>query len=257
MRVQRIGMPNTTLASGESLSGSQPSSRRSGHSRRHLLWTLGLFCAATTLGCKKPPPEPLVKPGMYQSGPEELSRLWHDILAACKADDRNRVHELMRSFVMTQPQLTSLLGPTQGQALWARYQAMLGSLVNAGAVELVAHVYEKKYDDISVTRIDQLPVSEQTDTDRAVLAALINKPPIYTVRVKRKTEAKGLRYDFFVYLDGYWRSGNLLGKFLPPVPGPKPATDAPVDAGAPPADAHIHPPEAPTATTPGSSAGGK
>lgn len=155
---------------------------------------------------------------MYGNTPEELDRLWHDILAACKADDRVRVHELMRSFIMTQPELTSLLGPTQGAALWARYQAMLGSLANAGAVELVAHVFEKKYDDIAVTRIDQLPPAEQTDTDRAVLVAMSSKLPMYTVRVKRKTEAKGLRYDFFVYLNGYWRSGNLLGKFLPAAP---------------------------------------
>jgi hypothetical protein len=207
-----------------------------------------LLLAGAFAGCKRPPPEPLVKAGMYGSSAEELQRLWHDILAACKADDRNRVHELMRSFVMTAPELSSLLGPTQGSALWARYQAMLGSLVNAGAVELVAHVYEKKYDDISVTRIDQLPLPEQTDTDRALLAALVNKPPIYTVRVKRKTEAKGLRYDFFVYLDGYWRSGNLLGKFLPPVPAPaSPGAFSPVDAGAGPPTAPTPPPAEPAA----------
>ena len=218
--------------------------RRRGRGGWRLAVSIGMLLLVGAVGgCKRPPPEPVVKAGMYQSSPEELGRLWHDILAACKADDRNRVHELMRSFVMTQPELTSLLGPTHGQALWARYQAMLGSLVNAGAVELVAHVYEKKYDDISVTRIDQLPVAEQTDTDRALLAALVNKPPIYTVRVKRKTEAKGLRYDFFVYLDGYWRSGNLIGKFLPAVPGPA-ATPA-AAAGAP-VDAGVAPPAAPT-----------
>jgi hypothetical protein len=38
------------------------------------------------------------------------------------------------------------------------------------------------------------------------------------VRVKRKSEAKGLRYDFFVYQNGFWRTGNLLGKFLLPPP---------------------------------------
>ena len=246
------------FTSGQPLGESRPGAQRTGQNRRSVLWMLGgIGVAMAASGCKKPPPEPLVKAGMYQSGPDELSRLWHDILAACKADDRNRVHELMRSFVMTQPQLSSLLGPVQGQALWARYQAMLGSLVNAGAVELVAHVYEKKYDDISVTRVDQLPVIEQTDTDRAVLAALLNRPPIYTVRVKRKTESKGLRYDFFVYLDGYWRSGNLLGKFLPPVPGPKPLAEPPPDAGAAAPEAPTHPPEPAKATAPGSLPGGK
>ena len=46
--------------------------------------------------------------------------------------------------------------------------------------------------------------------------------PIYTVRIKKKTEASGLRYDFFVYRNGFWRSGNQLGKYLgppPPLPG--------------------------------------
>lgn len=181
-------------------------------------------------GCKRPPPEPLVKAGMYGGTPDELSRLWFDVLAACKADDRVRVHELMGSFVMTQPELSSLIGPTQGQALWARYQAMLGSLVNAGAVELVAHVFEKKYDDISVVRVDTLPAAAQADTDRSALLAMSTRLPMYTVRVKRKAETKGLRYDFFVYLNGYWRSGNLLGKFLPPAP-PIPGAAVP-DGGA-------------------------
>ena len=51
---------------------------------------------------------------------------------------------------MTQPELATLLGPTQGRRC-GPYQQMMGSLVNAGAVELVAHVFEKKYDDIAVT----------------------------------------------------------------------------------------------------------
>lgn len=198
--------------------------------RRQVIGFVAAAIAASALpGCKRPPPEPLVKAGMYQGTPEELDRLWHDILAACKADDRGRVHELMRSFLMTQPELATLLGPTQGAALWARYQQMMGSLVNAGAVELVAHVFEKKYDDIAVTRVDQLPSAEQADTDRAVLAAMSSKLPMYTVRVKRKTEAKGLRYDFFVYLNGYWRSGNLLGKFLPPVAKPTTTNESDLD----------------------------
>lgn len=200
---------------------------------------------------------------MYGHGPEELDRLWHDVLAACKADDRVRVHELMRSFIMTQGELTSVVGPEQSGKLWARYQAMLGSLVNAGAVELVAHVFEKKYDDIAVTRIDQLPPAEQTDTDRAVLAAMSSKLPMYTVRVKRKTEAKGLRYDFFVYLNGYWRSGNLLGKFLPPQPLPSDQKESSqlenkIDGGITPVTSPQHPPApAPKgAATPASGEGG-
>lgn len=212
-----------------------------------LLTAAPLFSLSLALtGCPKPPPEPLVKPGTYQDTPEDLHRLWSDILTACQKDDRNRVHDLMASFVMTQEELTRLIGPAQTQALWPRYQSMLGSLVNAGAVELVAHVYEKKYDDVAVVRMDSAAPADQTDSDRAVVQALLQPVPLYTVRVKRKTEAKGLRYDFFVYQDGYWRSGNLIGKWLPPAP-PLPGASPP-DGGAP--DAQPAPAAAPATPTP-------
>lgn len=74
----------------------------------------------------------------------------------------------------------------------------------------MAHVYEKKYDDVAVTRIDTVAAPELVDTDQAVKSALVQPVPFYTVRVKRKSEAKGLRYDFFVYQNGFWRTGNLL-----------------------------------------------
>ena len=205
-------------------------------------------------GCPKRPVEPLVKAGTYQNSPEELKRLWGDILYNCQKDDRGRVHDLMASLIMTPPELEGLLGKEQGKALGPRYLAMMGSLVNAGAVELVAHVYEKKYDDIAVNRIDDVPDADKADTDRNVVLALQKAgavPPFYTVRVKRKTEKRGLRYDFFVYLNGFWRSGNLIGKFLPPAPPKAPATPPP-DAGTntpdlPPAATKNTPAEAPAA----------
>ena len=195
---------------------------------------------------------------MYRDTPEDLHRLWSDILAACHSDDRNRVHDLMVSLIMTQPELESLLGRQKATELWPRYQAMMGSLCNAGAVELVAHVYEKKYDDVAVARIDTQIATQVApqpaaapgdaaagaaggapsgllDTDAAVQKALVSPTPFYTVRIKKKTEAKGLRYDFFVYRNGFWRSGNLLGKFLTPPPALPTSGAAPAapPAGAP------------------------
>ena len=95
-----------------------------------------------------------------------------------------------------------------------RYQALTGTLANIGAVELVATVYEKKYDDVVVTRVDELPADKKDPVDGAAQAALLQKVPMYTVRIKRKTEPSGLRYNFFFYRDGRWRTGNQLGKYL-------------------------------------------
>ena len=71
---------------------------------------------------------------------------------------------------------------------------------------------------MAVTRIDTVAAPGLVDTDQAIKSALVQPVPFYTVRVKRKSEAKGLRYDFFVYQNGFWRTGNLLGKFLLPPP---------------------------------------
>ncbi len=217
---------------------------------RIALWTLWLGAAALAPGCRQSA-TPLVRAGTYGDTPEELHRLWSAILAACQSDERGRVHDLLASLIMTRDELAGLIGPQKAGELWPRYQAMMGSLCNVGAVELVAHVYEKKYDDVSVTRINPSPDpspdppgppagnpptsptgetvapapadgADLVDTDRAVQKALLRPTPFYTVRIKKKTEATGLRYDFFVYQNGFWRSGNLLGKFLmppPPLPG--------------------------------------
>lgn len=160
---------------------------------------------------RAPDPVPV---GAYADGPEGLASLWRDILTACQKDDRGRVHDLLASLFMTREELGSLFGAERARALWPRYESLMGSLANVGAIELVAHVYEKKYDDIAVVRVDLLPEGEQQPTDRQIQKALVQKAPLYTVRVKRKAEPLGLRYDFFVYLNGRWRTGNLLGKYL-------------------------------------------
>jgi hypothetical protein len=105
-------------------------------------------------------------------------------------------------------------------------------MCNVGGVELVAQVYEKKYDDVAVTEVawptappgsrSGAPLLPPSDTDLVVEKALVTPTPFYTVRIKKKSEPSGLRYDFFVYRNGFWRSGNLLGKYLvppPPLPG--------------------------------------
>ncbi len=198
---------------------------------------LALSLLLAFMGCTRRPAEPAIKAGMYQGTESDLKRLWTDILVACQKDQRTRVHDLMASFLLTPEELAGLFGPARAQELLPRYRAMLGSIANAGAVELVAHVYEKKYDDIAVRRIDTLPAAEQTEPDRNVLQSLLTSQPIYTVRVKRKTEDRGLRYDFFIYINGYWRSGNLIGKYLPAAPppnaAPAPGASAPDAAPAP------------------------
>lgn len=217
-----------------------------------LLLGLLLLGPLSLPGCARSKPEPVdvAPPGRYGDGAAGLDAFFRDVLVAAQKDDRQRVHDLFASLMMSKAELARLFGAERAAALWARYEAVLGTMANIGAVELVASVYEKKLDDVSVVRVDQLPEAEQLPVDRAVLAAMTQRVPLYTARVKKKAETRGLRYDFFVYLDGRWRTGNLLGKHLAPevpatMPGaaPPPAGKA---GGAAPATAPT-PPAAPAA----------
>lgn len=144
----------------------------------------------------------------YADGPAGLKQLWTDILDAAKGDERERVHDLMATTFMSDADLKRLFGDKAAE-LVPRYHQLMGTLVNRGAVELVANVFDRKYDTIDV-------VSDENDAP--LTAALVEPHPLYSVRVHKASEPRGLRYDAFFYLDGKWRTANQLGKFVAPEP---------------------------------------
>lgn len=155
-------------------------------------------------GCKhRSLGQPFV-PRAYPDGPDGLKQLWSDILGAAQKDEREHVHDLMATTILTDEELHRLLG-LRAQPLLPRYRQLMGTLVNRGSVELVAQVYEHKYD-----ALDVMP-----DDTAGPLTALLAEPhPFWTVRVRKASETRGLRYTGFVYLDGKWRTTNQLVKYL-------------------------------------------
>jgi hypothetical protein len=152
--------------------------------------------------------------GPYPDGASGLQALFADVLDAARRDDRDRVHDILATTLLTDGELDRLLGPA-APPLRARYQALMGALVNRGAVELVAQVYDRKLDAVEAFAVDGTASGARPE-DRAIARALQVRVPVYAARIKRSGDAGGLRYDFFVYLDGHWRTGNQLGKYLPP-----------------------------------------
>lgn len=196
--------------------------------RRRALQAGALGAALSLLtgvtGCPRMPGDvPVVKPGDYGDSPAELERLWRALLVASQRDDRAVVRVLLSSMVLTQEELTELIGPARAERMGPRYQALSKQLVGPAGVELCGYVYERKYDDVTVSRVDTLPAAELSEEDAATLRALKSPVPIYEVRVKRKQESRGLHYGFFVYRNGRWRTGYLLGKYLPAVLDAQPA----------------------------------
>lgn len=192
------------------------------------MFGLGLVMAlASPVSCSKLLMEPAIEPGVYGSSEKELLRLWTDVLTAAKRDDRQRLVEMMTSMRMSPEELAMLIGPDKARRYWPRYELLAKPLLGPASAELVASIYEHHYDDVEVTRVDTLPAESQSDIERVVKRALVQPTPVYRVRVVRKGQPYAIRYDFFVYLHGFWRTGRELGKFLePPPPLNLPSTPA-------------------------------
>jgi hypothetical protein len=158
----------------------------------------------------------------YPDGADGLRQFASDVLDAAKKDDRDRVHDLLANTIMTDQQLGELLGAQAGE-LTDRYHKLMETLVNRGAVELVAQVYERKLDTVEVTAVDA-KAKDATAEERALAAVMQPNVPVYSVRFKKTGDARGLRYDFFVYRGGKWVTGNQIAKYL--------STYRPPDGGA-------------------------
>ena len=167
-------------------------------------------------GCKQHSgPRVYVQPH-YAAGADGLRALWSDILDAAKKDDRDRVHDLMATTLLSDAEMKRLFG-AKADALLPRYHMLMGNLINRGSVELVANVYEHKYDAVDAFAAD----------DPAIAAALVEPHALFAARVRKATEERGLRYDGYFTLDGTWKTLNQLGKFIDVVPPPSGAPATP------------------------------
>ncbi len=192
--------------------------------------------AVSTTGCLKLLTEKPLEPGSYGSTQPELLRLWQDVLEAAKHDDREKLTELMSSMRMSQDELATLVGEDKARRFWPRYELLARPLGPAGAAELVGIIYEHHYDDVEVTLVDSLPPDKLSESELGVKKALLAPTPFYRVRVIKKGTPYAIRYDFFVYQHGFWRTGRDLGKFLDPpkiVPLANPSSGNSSSAGQP------------------------
>ncbi|HEX9103517.1 MAG TPA: hypothetical protein VF997_15000 [Polyangia bacterium] len=174
---------------------------------------LAVVALLLVAACKQSGPRVYVQPH-YAAGADGLRALWSDILDAAKEDDRDRVHDLMATTLLSDAEMKRLLG-AKADPLLPRYHMLMGNLINRGSVELVANVYEHKYDSVDAFAAD----------DAAIAAALVEPHPLFAARVRKATEERGLRYDGYFVLDGTWKTFNQLGKFIDVVPAaPAPAS---------------------------------
>lgn len=191
--------------------------------RKNVAFGLVIFvvfglAAGALVGCSKSQ-RSHVEPGQYGGNEAEFLRFWRELLTAAERDYRQQATAMMSSLRMSPAELALLFGEEKARRFWPRYELLSRPLLGPAAAELVAKVYEYRYDDVEVSRIDLLANESLSDKEKAVKRALIVQIPVYRARVFRKGQPHGNKYEFFVYLHGYWRTGRDLGQFLDP-PGP-------------------------------------
>ena len=141
-----------------------------------------------------------------------LVKLGGDLLAAAERDDREQLANLFASTVLTPEEWTAVFGGA-ATPFGARYQSTMAELVKRAPVELVAQVYENKYDSVEVMPI--VPDANETHpTDRAIARALRTPLRWFSLRLYRRDRPGGLLYRCFFFWNGHWRTANSVGRWL-------------------------------------------
>ena len=125
-------------------------------------------------GCSRHSSQRVYVQPHYAQDASGLRALWRDILDAAKNDDRDRVHDLLATTLLSDADMKRLFG-AKADALLPRYHQLMGNLINRGAVELVANVYEHKYDAVDAFAAE----------DPALAAALVEPHPLFAARVRK------------------------------------------------------------------------
>ncbi len=148
----------------------------------------------------------------YADGPDGLKDLWADVMAKAQADQEDAVRGALEKMVMTADDFSALFGD-KGADLAAKYAEKYAKHWPNEAKNIVAKVKERGYDDVEVSETTA-SAEAQTGSDKKVIAALKEGTKMYNVRLKKKGEKTGLRYDSFFYVNGSWKTGLKLAKLF-------------------------------------------
>ena len=171
--------------------------------------TLSLSFAQDGGGAPAAPAAPTV----YPEGVDGLKQLWGDLLKKAGDGDADGLKAMLDKMILTDADFAALLGDEKAKEVAPKYVDKVAKLWPGEAVNLIAKVKDRKYDEVEVS--EATAAKDATGRDRKVLIALKEGTKMYSVRIKRKGEKTGTRYDSFFYVNGGWKAGtNALPKLL-------------------------------------------
>ena len=157
--------------------------------------------------------------------PDGLRQLWTDILTKAQAGDEAGVKAALEGMVLAEGDFAAIFkDEAKAKELAAKYAEKFAKHWPNEAKTIVSKVKERKYDEVEV---NEVAADQATGNDKKVLELLKDGVKMYTVRLKKKGEKQGLRYDSFFHVSGAWKTGLKLGRLLgEPASAEKPGGDS-------------------------------
>lgn len=201
-----------------------------GPSRFGGLLLLAAFCWVTGCG-------PLQKPERDDdtpkgpSDPITLRQEFEALVVSAQAGDEAAVLEKLEAHLMTREMIVGFFGPEVGARAWKGYSDVIAAKLRAEAPKrIIEQVRDRGLTEVVVEQVGPAYPQNTTPGDQRVLDAMLQKQPMYTVRLQKPGETLGLRLNGFVFHEGRWRAFLKSYDHLEPVADAAPPEGPPVDA---------------------------
>ncbi len=164
-----------------------------------------------------PDPPPATPSPAQTDGADGLKALFTAVLTAAQGGDEAAVRKHLEAMKMTEADFKALFAEDRAAELLKLYSESFDTVFLAEApADICRKVKERGYDEVEAYDVAG-DVSKQRPDDKKTIAAL--KEPaaarMFSVRLKKKGQQAGLRYDSFFFREGRWVTGLRLAMLLP------------------------------------------
>jgi hypothetical protein len=170
-----------------------------------------LFLVAGPVYAQTAPPttQPATKPA-YAESKEGLTKLTQDILAASKANEKDKLAELIKGLRLPSHEawFKKVFGDEKGAKLATEYSDSLKKF-DEDMTKFFADIVKEGKSEVSVLVVKSADDKEATGLQKDALAAMKQKVTLYTAQMKKPGQEAGTTLWSFVYVDNGFR---LAGK---------------------------------------------
>jgi len=186
---------------------------------------LALTCVGTVSCDAIKPPDKTAENRAKQSSPYKIVRDFKELVAAARANDRKKILRTIETYLLTAPEFDLLFGEKLGRTLWSKYRDVIAAKLRKEIVDVLISRVKAGFDQIDIIQVSTVRPKDTTRGDLAIINAMKHRPTMFSIRLRKKNEALGLRFNGFIHVKGRWRSLFKAYDFLPkepPVPVGKP-----------------------------------